>query len=103
MIAPTSSANIAVPTSENAESGEIHEVVIPDTEAGNDAEALSVGHASRRVGGRRGSEGARLLICDDAPIFRDGLRSLIEPQPEFCVVGESAIGNEVIELAREIR
>ena len=35
---------------------------------------------------------ARLLIADDAPIIRDGLRNLIESQPELCVAGESSVG-----------
>jgi len=46
---------------------------------------------------------ARVLIADDAPIFRDGLRNLVESQPELCVAGESSVGAEVVTLAQEIR
>ena len=46
---------------------------------------------------------ARLLIADDAPIIRDGLRNLIESQPELCVAGESSAGAEVVTLARELK
>ena len=46
---------------------------------------------------------ARLVIADDAPIIRDGLRTLIESQPELCVAGESSVGAEVVTLARELK
>src|ERR1035438_421790 len=46
---------------------------------------------------------ARLLIADDAPIIRDGLRNLIESQPELCVAGESSVGAEVVTLVRELK
>ena len=52
---------------------------------------------------RTGSGCARLLIADDAPIVRDGLRNLIESQPELGVAGESSVNGEVVTLAREIR
>jgi len=45
----------------------------------------------------------RILIADDHPIFRDGLRMLLETQPEFRVVGEVADGEEAIRLARELK
>jgi DNA-binding NarL/FixJ family response regulator len=53
------------------------------------------------VGGNGGR--ARLLIADDAPIIRDGLRNLIESQPELCVVGESLVDGDVVTLARELK
>jgi DNA-binding NarL/FixJ family response regulator len=43
------------------------------------------------------------MIADDHPIFRDGLRKLIESQPEMCVIGESSVGVEVVRLARELK
>jgi len=43
----------------------------------------------------------RIVIAGDRPIFRDGLRKLIESQPGLCVVGGSSVGPEVVKLARE--
>lgn len=40
-----------------------------------------------------------VLIADDHPLVRGGLRSLLERSGEFTVVGEAADGNEAIELA----
>jgi two-component system, NarL family, nitrate/nitrite response regulator NarL len=51
----------------------------------------------------RKAEITHILIADDHPIFRDGLRMLLETQPEFRVVGEAADGEEAIRLARELR
>lgn len=45
----------------------------------------------------------RILIADDHPIFRDGLRRLLESEPGFTVVGESADGTEAIALAKSLR
>ncbi len=52
---------------------------------------------------RRHGRIARLLIADDVPVFRDGLRTLIESQQELCVAGESPVGAEVVTLTREIK
>ena len=41
----------------------------------------------------------RLLIVDDHPVVRDGLRGMFSGDPEFDVVGEAADGAEAIELA----
>jgi len=41
----------------------------------------------------------RVLIVDDHPLVRGGLRSLLERTGEFAVVGEAADGYEAIELA----
>lgn len=40
-------------------------------------------------------------IADDHPIFRDGLRRLLESEPGFEVVGECADGDEAVALVRE--
>ncbi|MDI6696587.1 MAG: response regulator transcription factor [Anaerolineales bacterium] len=42
----------------------------------------------------------RVLIADDHAILRDGIRSLLEIQPEIRVVGEAANGREALEKAR---
>lgn len=44
----------------------------------------------------------RILIADDHPIFRDGLRRLLESEGEFKVIGEACDGIEAVELARQL-
>lgn len=41
----------------------------------------------------------RLLIADDHPLFRFGLRALLHTEPGFEVVGEAQTGEEALELA----
>lgn len=41
----------------------------------------------------------RILIADDHPLFRSGMRTLLEAVPEILVVGTAASGDEVIALA----
>jgi DNA-binding NarL/FixJ family response regulator len=41
----------------------------------------------------------RLLIADDHPLFRDGLRALLESVPDIQVIGEVATGNEAFTQA----
>ena len=43
------------------------------------------------------------MIADDHPIFRDGLRRLLESEGDMKVVGEACDGNEAVKLAREIK
>lgn len=45
---------------------------------------------------------ARIVIADDHPIFRDGLRRLLEAEPGFAVVGEATDGGEAVRLARSL-
>lgn len=42
-----------------------------------------------------------IVIADDHPLFRDGLRKLLESEPGFCVVGEAADGADAVRLVRE--
>jgi DNA-binding NarL/FixJ family response regulator len=41
----------------------------------------------------------RILIGDDHGVMRAGLRSLLETQPDFQVVGEAADGNAMLPSA----
>ncbi|QBD83718.1 response regulator transcription factor [Ktedonosporobacter rubrisoli] len=43
----------------------------------------------------------RLLIADDHPVFRDGLRILLDLLPEIEIVGEATNGKEVVIKASE--
>ena len=45
----------------------------------------------------------RVVIADDHPIVRDGLRALIEATPGIELLGEATNGDEAIELARQLR
>ena len=48
-------------------------------------------------------EGIRVLIADDHPIFRQGLRTILEAEDGFVVVAEAADGNEAVRLARDFQ
>jgi DNA-binding NarL/FixJ family response regulator len=45
----------------------------------------------------------RVLIADDHPLFRDGMRGLLGSLPDMEVVGEASSGEQAIELARELQ
>jgi DNA-binding NarL/FixJ family response regulator len=44
----------------------------------------------------------RLLLVDDHPVVRDGLRGMCESEPDFRVVGEASDGVEAVKLAKEL-
>jgi DNA-binding NarL/FixJ family response regulator len=50
----------------------------------------------------RRSQPIRILIADDHPIFRDGLKRLLESEGEFKVIGEACDGVEAVSLARQL-
>ena len=43
----------------------------------------------------------RVLLTDDQPLLRGGLRVLLESEPDITVVGEAADGEESVRLAHE--
>lgn len=45
----------------------------------------------------------RIVVADDHPIVRDGVRALVEASPGIELLGEATNGDEVIELARQVR
>ncbi|MDT8066698.1 MAG: response regulator transcription factor [Terriglobia bacterium] len=49
------------------------------------------------------SRKTRILIADDHTIFRDGLRRLLESEPEFQVTGEAGDGVEALQLAQQLK
>lgn len=49
------------------------------------------------------SRKTRILIADDHTIFRDGLRRLLESEPEFQVAGEAADGAEALQLVQQLK
>jgi DNA-binding NarL/FixJ family response regulator len=48
------------------------------------------------------SEPIRVLIADDHPIFRFGMRTLLTALPDFTVVGEAVTGEEAVHLTNEL-
>lgn len=44
----------------------------------------------------------RILIADDHPLFRKGMRAMLEALPEMDVVGEAATGDEAITFASDL-
>ena len=48
-------------------------------------------------------EQLRVLIADDHPLFRNGLRALLGTDRDTVVVGEAASGDEAVTLAAELQ
>jgi len=46
---------------------------------------------------------AGVLVADDFPVVRHGVRSILEAQPDFEVVAEAADGAEAVQRALELR
>ena len=44
----------------------------------------------------------RVLIADDHPLFREGMRGRLDRVADIAVVGEAASGEEAVELAKEL-
>jgi len=45
----------------------------------------------------------RILLADDHTIFRDGLRKLLEAEPDFEIVGEAGDGADAISMVQQIK
>jgi DNA-binding NarL/FixJ family response regulator len=43
-----------------------------------------------------------ILIVDDHPLFRSGIRWSLEQNPQFVIVGEATDGSEALRLADEL-
>ena len=48
-------------------------------------------------------EPIRVLIADDHPLYRDGMRGLLDSETGTEVVGEASSGEEAIELAEKLQ
>ncbi|HWH69069.1 MAG TPA: response regulator transcription factor [Candidatus Sulfotelmatobacter sp.] len=49
------------------------------------------------------SDKSRLLIVDDHPLFREGLRQLIEREPDLAVCGEAASAAEALQSVAQLQ
>ena len=45
----------------------------------------------------------RVIVVDDHPVVREGLRAMLEAEPDLDVVGEAGDGEEAVRLAAEHR
>ncbi len=45
----------------------------------------------------------KVLIADDHPLFRKGMRTLLESMPDIVVAGEATTGKETVERATALR
>lgn len=45
----------------------------------------------------------RLMLVDDHPVYRSGLRALIDAESDMVVVGEADDGNAALALARDVQ
>lgn len=50
----------------------------------------------------KGGEALTILIVDDHPLFRQGVRATLEREPDFRVLGEAADGQQAIQLTEEL-
>jgi DNA-binding NarL/FixJ family response regulator len=46
---------------------------------------------------------SRILIADDHPVYRDGLKMMINLEEDMEVVGEAEDGKRAVEMARDLR
>jgi two-component system response regulator NreC len=44
----------------------------------------------------------RILLADDHPVVRHGVRSLLQAEPEFSVIGEASDGIEALQLVERL-
>ena len=45
----------------------------------------------------------RVIVADDHPVVREGLRAILDAEPDLDVVGEAGSGAEAVELAARLR
>jgi DNA-binding NarL/FixJ family response regulator len=56
-----------------------------------------------RIDLKEGKMPVKVLLVDDHPIVRQGLRNLLQTEPAFTVVGEAGDGMEGLDLIRRVK
>jgi len=64
--------------------------------------SLEAGNETNGTAGTTGSERIRVLLADDHPAMRAGIRAILEKASDIEVVGEAGDGEEVRRLAEEL-
>src|SRR5918999_1348464 len=57
----------------------------------------------RPGGGERGGKPARLVLADDHDLVREGIRAVLEGEPDMVVVGEAQNGRIALEVCLKER
>ena len=60
--------------------------------------AENVGNGSEEVVEDNQQTTIRIMVADDHPIAREGIRKLLELEEDLQVVGEASDGREVLEM-----
>jgi DNA-binding NarL/FixJ family response regulator len=63
----------------------------------------SVQREIRPGGGGRGAKPARLVLADDHDLVREGIRAVLEGEPDLLVVGEAENGRQALEVCLKER
>lgn len=63
----------------------------------------TTGNGNWQPGQLKETDRVRLLLVDDHQMMREGLRSLLEEEEDFEVVGEAADGRQALALAQELQ
>ena len=45
----------------------------------------------------------RVFLCDDHKLFRQGIKKLLELEPDIKIVGEANDGQEMLDMAKKQR